>query len=149
MWKALEACKNRGEMVVEVVTDSRCMAEGFPKAMANWIAANFDHVPQGEIWREIARTARGMKVTLRWVKAQQTGVGVDITGNAEADKLANAGREKSLPPKLTVGAVLSHLSPEDVVPTEEEKTENTGIGDAMPQKGAGVERKNDRGRKRG
>ena len=120
MWKALEECKKRGETTVEIVTDSRVMVDGFPKARTVWQAANFDHIPQGELWREVARVARGMDVSMRWVRAHQTGAGRDIEGNATADVLAAIGREMTLPPATFDTKPLEHLAVEDGVPPKEE-----------------------------
>ncbi len=120
MWKALEECKKRGETTVEIVTDSRVMVEGFPKARTVWRAANFDHIPQGEVWREVVRMAKGMEVSLRWMKSHQTGTGRDIEGNATADALAAIGREMMMRPATFDKKPLGHWAVEDEVPKEEE-----------------------------
>ena len=95
VWRALEKAEGKAEEV-EVVTDNQQVQRGLGKAMTTWVAANFDHVPQGELWRQIARLARRTTVTVRWVPAHDARKGRDAEGNGKADRLAKTGRNKPM-----------------------------------------------------
>ena len=108
-------------MTVEVYTDSRSMVEAFPKALSTWQSGNFDHIPQGEVWREVARrVTRGMRVVLKWVKSHQEGSSWEAVGNRMADDLADRGREMVLPANTMDTTLLPVEFPDDTVPEREE-----------------------------
>ncbi len=107
-------------MSVEVYTDSRSMVDAFPKALTTWQSGNFDHVPQGEVWREVARLARGMRVTLKWVKSHQEGDSWEARGNRKADELANKGREMAAVTNTMDKTPLPVETPDDTLPEKEE-----------------------------
>ncbi len=90
VWRALVQTPGRE---VEVVTDSMGVVRGYPKAMGPWLSSNYDHIPQGDIWREIGRAGQGRLVTVRWVKAHGKGGNPDQQGNSQADRLAQKGRK--------------------------------------------------------
>ena len=115
---ALERCDL--SEAVEVVTDSMAVVHGFTKALGSWQAGDFAHIPQGDLWREIAGLASAREVTIRWTRSHQAIVDEDTQGNNTADTLADQGRRMPLPPQRKHKEALPHWQIDDSTPSERE-----------------------------
>eukprot|EP00759_Apiculatamorpha_spiralis_P055769 PhF_6_TR7897/c0_g5_i4/m.11665 len=130
----------------EVVADYNGIGKIYER-LTLWEAVDFIGMPNGDLWREIARCVRTKRILFRWVRGHQDDPGrrqqgehfsqQDIDGNVAADAFCNRalqGEEFGPPRPPIVGTPLPPQEQDDTCPDDAaidaaiRKLHHTGAG---------------------